>query len=137
VPHPDLGVFLGVFGVLRLLDREVVVDHLVGRKPHVAGVFAQEPLGEDGGRQEVEAIGLHGLQVAQADLGPLGDVAQADLAHLALPAEPVSEGTAFGRHGFLLPGRLTGRTLTAGYASRLRLGEAGRFRIAGRNSRSS
>src|SRR6185295_7988969 len=71
-------------------------------------ILAEKTLGEDGSGQEIEAIGLHRLQIAQADLGAIGDVAQADLTHLALAAEPFAEGAAaFGRAA-LVPGGPSG-----------------------------
>jgi len=53
----------------------------------------------------VEAVVLHRLEVAQADLGALGDVAQRDLAQLALAAQPMPEGAGLRLGGALVPGR--------------------------------
>src|SRR6185295_10135283 len=94
-----------------MVHREVVIDHVVRGEADVAGVLAQEALGEDRRRQEVEPVSLHRLQIPHADLGPVGDVAQGDLAHLALPPEPATERSSLRRSRLFFPRRLAKRTL--------------------------
>ena len=83
-----------------------------------------------GAGRSVEAVLLHRFQIAQADLGPLGDVAQADLAHLALAAEPVAERAGL-RLPLLLPGRLAaGALLGAASSACVSLGQDGAVGIS-------
>jgi hypothetical protein len=96
------------------LGTEEVVDRFVGTDSDVTRVFAQKPARKNGRGQQFETILFEGVEVADADLGRVGDLAQVDVAHLALTPQPGSEGNGVGI-GPLFPG------------ARLRIGSLGRL----------
>jgi hypothetical protein len=97
-------------GVLTLRTQEVV-DRFVRIDPDEARIFTQETAGEDRRRQELEAILLEGIEIADADLGGFGDFLQTDVADLALPAEPRAERNRIGFSALLPRTRQAVRSL--------------------------
>jgi hypothetical protein len=57
----------------------------------MARVLADERSREHPARQEIQTVLLERLQEANADLGGVGDLAQADGAKLPFPAKAVTE----------------------------------------------
>jgi hypothetical protein len=78
---------------LALRWREVAVggdevgDGLVGVEPEEERVLLDERAREEAAGQRFDAVLLERLQEADADLGAVGDLAQADAAHLALTSQ--------------------------------------------------